>query len=318
METEREVKVSVVVPAKINLFLTVDALRSDGYHDITTVFQTVGLHDRLSAEMIGDPARLHPAHRRRLTVELVHDAGPTVPTDRTNLVVQAAELLLDHMGVDVSDDLRDDTLVALLRLQKSIPVAAGMAGGSADAAAALLALNRLWDVGCTREELADMAGALGADVPFCLTGGTALATGTGTAVAEIMCRGEYHWVVGVSDDQLSTPDVYREWDRSGVGTGSSVDGVLAALRTGDVDELAAAVHNDLEEAAFNLVPELRARAAAMDDAGALVTIVSGSGPTLLGLARSEAHAVVLADAVADQFVRVEVAAAPAGGPRRAG
>lgn len=316
METDNEVKVCVVVPAKINLFLTVDGLRSDGYHDLTTVFQTVSLHDRLSAEMIGDPTRLHPAHRRRLNVELVHDAGPSVPTGRDNLIVQAAELLLRRMGVDVADDLRDDSLVALLRLNKTIPIAAGMAGGSADAAAALLALNRLWDAGCSREELCEMAAGLGADVPFCLSGGTALATGTGTAVAEIMCRGEYHWVVGVSDAHLSTPDVYREWDRTGAPSGASVDGVLAALRTGDVHELAAAVHNDLQEPAFALVPGLRERAEAMTEAGALATIVSGSGPTLLGLAATEDDAVALAETVSEHFMRVEVASAPAGGPRR--
>lgn len=309
------VRARVRVPAKINLFLAVEGLRDDGYHELTTVFQTVALHDRLTAEMVGEPAWLHPAHRRRLRVSLAHDAGPEVPTGRDNLVVRAAELLLEAMGVPVEDEELEDVLVATLELEKSIPVAAGMAGGSADAAAALVVLNELWDAGCTRAELEALGARLGADVPFCVAGGTSLATGTGTAVAPVLCHGEFHWVIGISPEQLSTPDVYRAWDDAGSESTADVAGVLAALRSGEVDELAAAVHNDLEGPAFSLLPPLRDRAERLRDAGAVTTLLSGSGPTLLGLASSEEHAVALANDVVGVFDRVVVASSPAGGPR---
>ena len=311
------VRASVRVPAKINLFLAVEGRRDDGYHDLTTVFQTVGVHDRVTASMADDPARHHPAHRRRLRIRLVHDGGVDVPDGDDNLVLRAAHHMLRCMGVSDVERREDivDPLDVLIELEKDIPIAAGMAGGSADAAATVLALKHLWQVECTSDEIVGMTAELGADVPFCVTGGTALGRGTGTAVAQVMNRGEHAWVVGVSRPGLSTPDVFAAWDDLGLAPSTGVEAVLAALRTGDVDELAAAVHNDLQVAAFHLRPGLEERAAVLRDAGALAALVSGSGPTLLGLARSEEDAVAIAAAVEDDFDRVLVATSPAGGPK---
>ena len=189
-----------------------------------------------------------------------------------------------------------------------------MAGGSADAAAVLVALNHLWEVDLDRDVLRDLAAELGADVPFCVTGGTALATGTGTATAQVLTRGDYHWVIGISDEPLSTPEVYGTFDRIGAPSEVEPDAVLQALRTGDTEALGAALHNDLEQAAFHLRPTLRDARDALLDAGALGALVSGSGPTVVGLAATAQHAAELAGAVATHFDRVEVAVSPAGGP----
>jgi 4-diphosphocytidyl-2-C-methyl-D-erythritol kinase len=207
-----------------------------------------------------------------------------------------------------------DVPVTHLHLAKRIPVAAGMAGGSADAAATLLALNDLWEVELERDELRALAAELGADVPFCVTGGTALATGIGTATAQVLTRGVYHWVVGISDEPAATAEVYRAFDEVGTGSDDEPDAVLQALRTGDVEALGAALHNDLEVAAMHLRPELADHKQALLDAGASGALLSGSGPTLLGLAASAQEARIIADAVRDRFDRVEVAMSPAGGP----
>lgn len=308
--------VRVRVPAKINLFLAVRGLRPDGFHELVTVFQTLTLHDEVTATLIGEPfSRAHPAVRRFMELEFAHDAGSAVPDGDGNLAVRAAKALAASMGIGHANGSGPETRpVTQLSLRKHIPVAAGMAGGSADAAATLLALNELWECELTTTELRELAGELGADVPFCVSGGTALATGTGTATAQILCRGTYHWVVGITDQPLATPDVYRAWDEHLSPSEIDPDLVLHALRTADVEALGAALHNDLEEAAFNLLPDLREKRQAMLDAGALGAIVSGSGPTIIALAEDAAGAAAIAAGVAGLFDRVELARSPAGSP----
>jgi 4-diphosphocytidyl-2-C-methyl-D-erythritol kinase len=305
----------VRIPAKINLFLSVRGTRPDGYHELVSVMQTVALYDTVVAEFDDDPVAAHPAARRLMALAFSLDGPATVPLDEDNLAVRAARSLMDSLGIGTAAATCNGTVPRTrLHLSKGIPVAAGMAGGSADAAATLLALNHLWDAGLDRETLRGLAAGLGADVPFCVTGGTALATGTGAATAQVLTRGTYHWVVGVSDRPLSTPAVYRAFDEVGTTSEVEPDLVLQALRTGDVEALGAALYNDLEVAASHLRPELHGQRAVLREAGALGVVVSGSGPTMLGLARSPQHAIGLADEVRDHFDRVEVAQSPAGGP----
>jgi len=317
------------VPAKINLHLAVGPRRGDGYHDIVTVLQTVSLFDSLRLTLHDAAQSAHPSSRGRMRVALTldGDAGAVgVPADADNLVLVAARRLMAHLGIGgdhMGDHMvePDDASAAeaegpltRLHLTKSIPVAAGMAGGSADAAAALVGLNRLWDAQLDPNELGRIAALVGSDVPFCVLGGTALATGTGTSVAQVLTRSRTHWVVGIDRSPLSTAEVYGAFDRLAAPTPSTPDLVLQALRTGEVDELASVLRNDLEPAAIALRPALADRREAMLEAGALAAMVSGSGPTMLGLARDGAHARVIADAVRADFDAVEVVVAPAGGP----
>ena len=313
--TKPAVQVRVRVPSKVNLFLAVRGLREDGYHDLVTVLQTVSIHDTVRARLDGTAVASHPAARRFMELAFTVEASPGVPDDGGNLAVKAARRLMAEIGVGTADRIgQPDVPVTRLHLTKRIPVAAGMAGGSADAAATLVALNHLWDANLDRQALRGLASELGSDVPFCVTGGTALATGTGTAIAQVLTRGVYYWVVGISDEPLSTPEVYRAFDAVGRPSGFEPDAVLQALRTGDAEALGAALHNDLEEAAMYLRPSLAAGKASMLEAGALGAMVSGSGPTVVGLARSAQHASAIARQIKGGFDRCEVAVSPAGGP----
>jgi 4-diphosphocytidyl-2-C-methyl-D-erythritol kinase len=310
--------VKVRVPSKVNLFLAVRGLRPDGYHELVTVLQTVSIHDTVLARLDGAARTAqHPSARRFMELAFTLEASPGVPADADNLAVRAARQLMGLVGVGTAErhgDRDQPVPVTRLHLTKRIPVAAGMAGGSADAAAALIALNHLWGTELDRDELRDLAAELGADVPFCVGGGTALATGTGTATAQVLTRGIYHWVVGITDTPMSTPEVYRTYDEVGTASEAEPDAVLQALRTGDAEALGAALHNDLQVAAFHLRPALRDARDQLLEEGALGALVSGSGPTVVGLAGSAQDAVRLADRVRSCFDRVEVAVSPAGGP----
>jgi len=327
--TAPEPCVRVRVPAKVNLFLAVRGRRADGFHELVTVFQSVSLYDSLRVGFAGPPGRgHHPAARRRMRVLLSHDAGDAIPSGADNLAVKAARVLGEVANVidlAVVDD-RANTLASpddkdvstapatVIELRKGIPVAGGMAGGSADAAGTLLALNELWACGLSREELRDIAARLGSDVPFCVVGGTALATGRGTHIAQVLCRGTYHWVVCQAAEPLSTAEVYRAWDRYCQPSEVEPDAVLQALRNSDAEALGAALTNDLEPAAFALRPELADHKRALREAGALGVVLSGSGPTLLALAEDEAEAKRIAGEVAGLFSAVSVARSPVGGP----
>ncbi|MCM3662205.1 4-(cytidine 5'-diphospho)-2-C-methyl-D-erythritol kinase [Georgenia satyanarayanai] len=281
--------VCVRAPGKINLALRVGAPDDDGYHPLATVFQAVSLHEDVIAS---------PAEGLSLTVE-GRDAG-RVPTDEANLALRAARLLQEHTGI---------TAGAHLHIVKQVPVAGGMGGGSADAAAALLACDQLWDAGLDREQLVQLARRLGADVPFALTGLTAIGSGRGDVLTSAMVGGSYHWVLALQDEGLSTPEVFAAFDDDG-GTHAPPphldDALLAALRGGDPLELARHLTNDLEEVALDLRPELGDVIAAADRAGALAAVLSGSGPTVAALAIDERHARSVAAVVQEAEVAREV------------
>jgi 4-diphosphocytidyl-2-C-methyl-D-erythritol kinase len=268
-------------PAKLNAQLAVGPLRPDGFHELRTVYLAVSLFDTVTVRP-GDG----------LSVSVMGLDADVVPTDRRNLVWRAAELLARHAGV------RAD---ATIQIAKSIPAAAGLAGGSADAAAALVALDALWGTGAARADLARLAAELGSDVPFSLLGGVALGSGRGEQLSPVLARTPSHWVLGIAGDGLSTPAVYAELDRlraaGAVPQGTPmtpVEPVITALRGGAPSDLAAALGNDLQAAALALRPELGRALRAATAAGALAALVSGSGPTVAALAPDEQSAVRLA------------------------
>ncbi|WP_040337357.1 4-(cytidine 5'-diphospho)-2-C-methyl-D-erythritol kinase [Candidatus Blastococcus massiliensis] len=302
--------VTARAPAKINAHLAVGPLRPDGFHELRTVYLAVSLFDTVTVRA-GDGLSL------ALTGEGAEAAGgpDAVPTDNRNLVWRAAELLADHAGV------RAD---ATLEIAKSIPAAAGLAGGSADAAAALVALDALWGTRADRDDLLALAAQLGSDVPFSVLGGVALGTGRGEQLTPVLARRSWHWVLGIAGEGLSTPSVYAELDRLRA-EGRVPDGrtllpaepVLAALRTGPAAALGTALANDLQAPALGLRPALRRALRAATDAGALGALVSGSGPTVAALAEDEPAAVRLAAAMAGEgvFRTVRVVAGPVAGAR---
>lgn len=276
--------VTARAPAKVNVGLSVGAPRKDGFHDVATAYHAISLHDELVA-----------AEADELSISVTTSDGEPVdgvPQDRTNLAVAAALALAERAGVEP---------LVRLHVTKAIPVAGGMAGGSADAAAALVACDALWRTGLSRTELLELAAGLGSDVPFSLVGGTALGTGRGEVLTPVLARGRFEWVVAIADDGLSTPEVYAECDRLREGRvlpdPRVPDGLMAALRSGDADALGAALHNDLQEAACSLRPELRETLETGAEAGALGGIVSGSGPSVALLARSKEHAIDIAVAL---------------------
>jgi 4-diphosphocytidyl-2-C-methyl-D-erythritol kinase len=295
--------VTVSAPAKINLSLGVGPVRRDGFHALATVYQAVGLHDEVTAR---DADEVSVRVRAGSRLDLAD-----VPTDETNIAVRAALVLAEHHRVQRGVELTID---------KTIPVAGGMAGGSADGAAALLACDRLWHLDTPAEELAELAAELGSDVPFALVGGTAIGSGRGEVVTPLMTRGEYWWVVAESERGLSTPAVYRRFDElhagAPVGTPELPDELMAALRGHDVAELGAALSNDLQPAALALRPEL----STILELGLLESahgaLVSGSGPSCLFLCEGRSHAVqVAAGLVAHGVGPVSYAPGPVHGAR---
>ncbi|MFF9865123.1 4-(cytidine 5'-diphospho)-2-C-methyl-D-erythritol kinase [Streptomyces sp. NPDC013953] len=273
--------ITVRVPAKVNVQLAVGAARPDGFHDLANVFLAVSLYDEVTAT---------PADELRITC-----SGPDaaqVPLDTTNLAARAALALAARRGI---------TPGVHLHIAKDIPVAGGMAGGSADGAGALLACDALWGTGASHEELLDICAGLGSDVPFSLIGGAALGTGRGERLEPLEVGGTFHWVFAVADGGLSTPAVYGEFDRLTAGTDvpapTASPVLLDALRTGDTTALAGALTNDLQPAALSLRPSLAATLAAGTAAGALAGLVSGSGPTTAFLVKDAEAAAVVADAL---------------------
>jgi 4-diphosphocytidyl-2-C-methyl-D-erythritol kinase len=276
-------------PAKVNVHLRVGPLRTDGFHELQTVYLAVSLFDTVTAR---------PSEGLSLNVRGEGSAagrGPaSVPSDRRNLVWQAAELLARHAGISAD---------AHLEVDKSIPAAAGLAGGSADAAATLVALDALWGTRATRGDLAGLAAQLGSDVPFSLLGGVALGTGRGEQLSPVLARRRWDWVLGIAGEGLSTPTVYAQLDSlraegrvesvAAGHTGDAAEPVIAALRSGPASALAATLGNDLQAPALRLRPELRRALTAAGEAGARAALVSGSGPTVAALAEDEDAAVKL-------------------------
>lgn len=269
------------VPAKVNLQLVVGSERSDGFHDVATVYHAVSLFDDVTA-LPGEG----------LTVSIEGEGAEIVPTDDSNLVLVAARALAEHLGIEPN---------AHLHIHKAIPVAAGMAGGSADAAGALVALDRLWEARMDRDDLAELAAGIGSDVPFALVGHTAMGLGRGDKLTPVLARGQFRWVLAFAETGLSTPEVYTELDRlrsTAVLPEPRVpDALMSALRAGDATALGRALDNDLQRAAVSLRPGLAMTLDVGDEYGALGALVSGSGPTCAFLARDEEHSLDLAVAL---------------------
>lgn len=278
--TAERPSVTARAPGKINLHFGVGPLGDDGYHDVASVYQAVSLYEDVTVTEAAE-----------FSVSVTGPAAsPEVPLDSSNLAVRAARLLAEHA---------DLARGAALTLHKHVPVAGGMGGGSADAAAALVACDKLWRTNLSKAELAELAATLGADVPFALLGGTAVGTGHGDKLTPALGRGRYHWVLAASESGLSTPRVYGELDRlrsrgADIDEPTIPDGIMHALRLGDSSLLAAAVHNDLQQAATALEPRLSDVLRIGEQAGALAGLVSGSGPTIAFLVPHAEQALDLA------------------------
>ncbi|MFJ4296160.1 4-(cytidine 5'-diphospho)-2-C-methyl-D-erythritol kinase [Curtobacterium sp. SP.BCp] len=293
-------RVRTRAPGKINVFLSVGALQDDGYHDVATAYQAVSLYEDVIAEPADD-----------FSVSFTGPIDTTaVPTDESNLAIRAARLVADASGHRGG---------VRLTIEKHVPVAGGMGGGSADAAATLLAVDTLWGTALGRDELLRLAAQLGADVPFAFAGGTAVGTGRGDELSPALAKGEFRWVLALSDSGLSTPAVYRALDehreryRADIAPAPTTPvveaNVLQALRAGDPDLLADCLHNDLQAPAMRLQPSLAETLEIGEKAGALAGLVSGSGPTV---------AFLVADRDAALEVQVELSAAGLVAVRAAG
>jgi 4-diphosphocytidyl-2-C-methyl-D-erythritol kinase len=266
--------VHVRAPGKVNLFMRVGEVQPDGYHDVATAYQAVSLYEDV---------RAWPDDEFSVMFGGTIDTS-SLPTDASNLAIKAAKLLARTAGVPGG---------VHLEIEKHVPIAGGMGGGSADAAATLVACDAMWGTALSKEELHALAAKLGADVPFALTGGTAIGTGRGDRLSPALATGSFHWVLAVAEFGLSTPGVYRELDRrreedpllSPAPAVPAVDSsVLQALRAGDALLLADALHNDLQPAALGLAPGLGGILELGESHGALAGLVSGSGPTVAFLA----------------------------------
>jgi 4-diphosphocytidyl-2-C-methyl-D-erythritol kinase len=293
--------VTVRVPGKVNLYLEVGDRRPDGFHELTTVFHAVSLADDVTVR-----------DADVLSLRLLGEGAEGLPADGRNLAWQAAELMAGHVGRAPDVDIT---------INKSIPVAGGMAGGSADAAAVLVGMNALWQLRVPRRDLHAMAARLGSDVPFALHGGTALGTGRGEELTTVLARNVFHWVLAFGAGGLSTAAVYSEVDRLREAGSpprlSDPEPVLTALSAGDPHELAPLLGNDLQAAALSLEPNLRRTLRAGVEAGALAGVVSGSGPTCAFLCASADEAVAVGAELAGAGVcrTVRVASGPVHGAR---
>lgn len=297
--------VTVRAPAKINLQLAVGPLRADGYHDLVTVFQAISLYDEVTAASVDGPGE------DRVLVS--GEGADSVPAGPGNLALKAASALAQAAGLAPDADRHLE-----ITIRKRIPVAAGLAGGSADAAAALVACNELWQAGLSSEQLSGIAAGVGSDVAFALLGGTAVGLGRGEQLTPALASGEYHWVLAVADGQLSTPEVYRTLDAlraahpavATAGAPGALDrGLMAALRSGEAAAVGRALSNDLQAPALSLFPALRKTLSAGQELGALGAIVAGSGPTCVFLAANAERAVDLAVALSGAGVCRAVARA---------
>lgn len=296
-------------PGKINVFLKVGALLEDGYHDVATAYQAVSLSEDVRASTADDFS--------------VSFTGPIdcsgLATDGSNLAIKAATLLARRAGYRGG---------VHLEVEKHVPIAGGMGGGSADAAATLVACDALWETDLSREELLELATQLGSDVPFAFTGGTAIGSGRGDQLSPALAKGQFQWVFALADFGMSTPLVYSELDRHRdrhaqdifpASVQPQVDAnVLQALRAGDPRMLAEVLHNDLQAPALHLEPELGAVIELGEENGALAGMISGSGPTVGFLAADLDGALELQIALTASRLTVVRATGPVHGARLIG
>ena len=292
------------VPAKVNLQLSVGPLGSDGFHEVTTVFQAISLFDDVTVATAPDG--------EGIKISISGQTSSGVPADNSNLAVKAAELMIKNY--DLPTDL-------IIKLKKEIPVAGGMAGGSADAAGVIVGLDSLFELGLSRDEMEIVGSKIGSDVPFSICGGVAIGTGRGDQITPALAKGSYNWVLALSGQGLSTPSVYQECDRLREGLSISSPAVseqlMQALRAGDAKALGKSLTNELQSAAYSLRPALRLVLDVGVDYGALGGIVSGSGPTVAFLVSDDDHAMDLTVALSASGVVSSVvrATGPAHGAR---
>jgi len=288
--------VTVRVPAKVNLQLAVGPREADGFHNLVTVFQAISIYD--------DVTITKTTAGSGITIVITGDHTHGVPADSTNLAVKAAQLIADDY--DFAVDIHIDIV-------KSIPVAGGMAGGSADAAAVIVGLNDLYNLEMSREEMLEFGAQLGSDVPFMITGGTAIGQGRGDQLTAALSRGTYHWVLALSTVGLSTPAVYQECDRLRAGLDIAApqtsDALMQSLLAADPKAVGLALQNDLQSAACSLRPALTLVLDVGEEYGALGAIVSGSGPTVAFLVGDEEQGLDLAVALTSSGVVGSVARA---------
>jgi len=288
--------VTVRVPAKVNLQLSVGPRESDGFHNLVTVFQAISIYDDITVTFA--------QAKSGVSISISGDQRHGVPADESNLAMKAIALMAKEYDLVID---------AHLEIKKSIPVAGGMAGGSADAAAAIVAIDYLYSLGMSREEMSEVAAQLGSDVPFMLSGGTAIGTGHGDQLTAALSRGTYHWVLALSSVGLSTPAVYGECDRLRseleIAEPATNEQLMQALLAADPKAVGAHLVNDLQAAACSLRPALRLVLDVGQEYGALGALVSGSGPTVAFLVSDEEAGLDLAVALTASGVVGSVARA---------
>ena len=296
--------VTARVPAKVNLQLSVGPLGSDGFHEVTTVFQAISLFDDVTVATADKG--------EGIKISITGQTSGGVPADNSNLAVKAAQLMIKNY--DLPQDL-------VIKLKKEIPVAGGMAGGSADAAGVIVGLDSLFELGLSRDVMESVGSKIGSDVPFSICGGVAIGTGRGDQITPALAKGSYNWVLALSGQGLATPSVYQECDRlrEGLSIAPPVvsEPLMQALRAGDAKALGKALTNELQPAACSLRPALRLVLDVGVDYGALGGIVSGSGPTVAFLVSDDDHAMDLTVALSSSGVVSSVvrASGPTNGAR---
>ncbi|MBU8881420.1 4-(cytidine 5'-diphospho)-2-C-methyl-D-erythritol kinase [Bacillus sp. FJAT-29790] len=260
-------KLLVKAPAKINLSLDVLHKREDGYHEVEMIMTTIDLADRLELTLLEQDKIKIISHNR------------FVPDDQRNLAYQAALLLKERFHVKKG---------VAITIEKTIPVAAGLAGGSSDAAAALRGLNKLWELGLTMDELAEIGSEIGSDVSFCVYGGTALAKGRGEVITELPAPPTCWVILAKPFIGVSTADVYRKLNLTGVNH-PEINKMICAIENGNYEKVCGHVGNVLEEVTFPLHPEVAQIKDQMKRFGADAVLMSGSGPTVFGLVRHDSR-----------------------------
>lgn len=282
--------VRIKTHAKLNLFLRVLGLRADGYHEVETILHGIEMGDEIHVALT-DTGKIE------VEMKLADSVSDLLPPSEQNTVWHAAQHLLEQGA-------RNEGVA--IEILKRIPIGAGLGGGSGNAAGVLVALNELWKTELNRDGLIDVAGRVGSDVPYCISGGTALATARGESLTPLPAPATLWFVLGISHDPLLTRDVYRVWEPDGGAEPVGSAEMTLALGGSDVAEVATLLYNDLERPAFKLRPELEGKKGALVSAGALGAAMSGSGPTLFGIASDEAHARAVAARVEDDFDKVVV------------
>ncbi len=305
--------VTAVAPGKVNMSLRVGPPREDGYHDVATLYFAVSLHEEVTAAPRDDEAITVSLSERSAFNEVQYQEGgetvtAAIPLDERNLAHQAAQKLRDRLGIRSGVDLT---------ITKNVPVAGGMGGGSADAAAALVACSALWEAGLSKEQLAEIGAELGADVPFAILGGAAVGQGAGEQLSPLLTRGELHLVIVPATTGLSTPEIYRELDAMRAEAGITPEepeldaDLVRAVCTADAEMVATLMTNELQAPAVRKVPSLERMMDVGLLEGAMQGMVSGSGPTVVFLARDAAAAGQLATSLEE---RTDVWAIPVTGP----